>query len=127
MTSFQFSPVNTMNIVIKAVYVSPNAYLASSPPSSKGSAKNYLQKSEKMKRNKKIRIPRFVMSPIDPKTAPIKTLRESHDLMILKIRSRRAALSMPSPPPLSALGSFGTTSSIKLVVTMKASKRLKLS
>ena len=99
-TSFQFSPVSTMNIVIMAVYVSPKAYLASPPSSSRrGSAKNYLQSNAKINRKRKIKIPRFVISPKDPNTAPISTLSASQDLMILNIRRRRKALNMPRPPP----------------------------
>lgn len=75
MTSFQFSPVSMINMVIKAVKVSPKEYLEISPSSSsRGSEKNCLQSRAKINRKRTMRIPRLVMACSDSNTVDRRTL-----------------------------------------------------
>ena len=82
--------------------------------------KNYLVKSEEIKMKRAIKTPKLVIAVRELSTVERRTLNESHDLIILKIRSNLKALRTerpPSPP--------GIDISTKLIITIKQSKTLK--
>lgn len=119
--SFQFSPVSTINMVIKALMVEVKLYLDGSPSSSSSclSLKNYLVRRAEMNRYRMIRTPRLVIAVSESSTVERRILKLSQDLMILKILSSLKALSTERPPP-----SPGMDISTKLMITIKQSKML---
>ena len=89
-TSFQFSPVKIMNMVIAELNVVEKSYLDLIPLESINSysARNYLQSKDI------IRIPKFLIAVNDLATAPISFLSSPHFLKILNILSNLNALSI---------------------------------
>jgi len=112
-----------MKTVIRAHPVEENLYLETSPLASyKASLKNYLERREEINKYSIIRTPKLVIADIDCRTVYNNILSDFQDFTILKILRSLNALStdkLESPP--------GIPSSIKLIVTIKASNILKLS
>lgn len=94
MISFQFSPVKMMKTVTTASPVDEKLYLEMEPSSFfNGSWKNCLVRSEEMNMNRPISTPKLVIAVSESSTVERRILRESQDLMILKILSSLKALS----------------------------------
>ena len=95
-TSFQFSPVKIMNMVIAELNVVEKSYLDLIPLESINSysARNYLQSKDPINKYNIIRIPKFLIAVNDLATAPISFLSSPHFLKILNILSNLNALSI---------------------------------
>jgi hypothetical protein len=96
MTSFQFSPVRIINIVITELIVVEKSYLDSLPSESINlySARNYLHNNDPINKYNIIRIPKFLIAVNDLATAPISFFSSPHFLKILNILSSLNALSI---------------------------------
>jgi len=96
MTSFQFSPVSMINIVITEFTVVEKSYLDSFPSESINlySARNYLHNNDPMNKYNIIKIPKFLIAVNDFATAPISFFNSPHFLKILNILSSLNALSI---------------------------------
>ena len=88
-----------------------------------GSWKNYFVRSEEMKMKSPISTPKFVIAVSESSTVESRILKESQDLMILKILNNLNALSTERLE-LELSPSEAMMSSTKLIMTMKASKTL---
>ena len=95
-TSFQFSPVKIINMVITELIVDEKSYLEALPSESINlySARNYLQSNDPINKYNIIRIPKFLIAVNDLATAPISFFSSPHFLKILKILSNLKALSI---------------------------------
>ena len=94
MISFQFSPVKMMKTVTRASPVEEKLYLEMDISSFlNGSWKNCLVRSEEMNKNKAMSTPKLVIAVKESSTVERRILRESQDLIILKILKSLKALS----------------------------------
>ena len=106
MISFQFSPVSTQNMVMRASVVVLNTYLVSSPSSLyMMPQKNCLPISEYTKRNRKERMARFEIDDIDSMIVFRRCCSVVHDFTSLKIlrrrKERRTVIPLEGLSPLS--------------------------
>ena len=97
-TSFQFSPVNTMNTVRHDYPILSKLYRTGSPSSSSSMPeKNYLPISAFMKMNKTMRRPRFADAGAEDSTTYMTFLRLSQVRISLKILIKRKPRKTDTP------------------------------